>query len=62
MLPRPFQVFYYEKMEISDYRNDIMLAAACRGDVDKFCAQVGLLGGRTGGGGRRGSIGERREE
>jgi hypothetical protein len=24
-------------MEVSDYRNDVILAEACRQDVDKFC-------------------------
>jgi Golgi apparatus protein 1 len=33
-------VFYFEKMEVNDFRNDIILALACRGDVDKFCKDV----------------------
>ncbi|GAX78146.1 hypothetical protein CEUSTIGMA_g5588.t1 [Chlamydomonas eustigma] len=31
------EVFYFEKMEVTDYRNDVILAAACREDVEKFC-------------------------
>lgn len=27
-------------MEVSDFRNDIILAEACRQDVDKYCAKV----------------------
>ena len=34
------QVEYFEKMEVSDFRNDIILAEACRQDVDKYCAKV----------------------
>lgn len=34
------EVFYFIKMEVSDYRNDIALAEACREDVDKFCDHV----------------------
>jgi len=34
------EVYYYEKMEVSDYKNDILLAEACRGDVEKFCSTV----------------------
>ena len=30
-------VFYFEKMEVNDFRNDVLLAEACRSDVDKFC-------------------------
>ncbi|KAK9820440.1 hypothetical protein WJX72_010380 [[Myrmecia] bisecta] len=31
------EVFYFEKMEVNDFRNDVLLAEACREDVDKFC-------------------------
>ncbi len=34
------QVFYYEKMEVSNYKNDIILAEACRTDVEQLCANV----------------------
>ena len=34
------QVFYFVKMEVKDFRNDVILAEACRSDVDKFCATV----------------------
>lgn len=34
------EVSYFEKMEVSNFRNDIILAEACRDDVDKFCADV----------------------
>jgi golgi apparatus protein 1 len=34
------EVFYFEKMEVNDYRNDVLLAEACRRDVDKFCSNV----------------------
>lgn len=34
------EVFYFEKMEVSDFRNDVLLAEACRADVDKFCKHV----------------------
>jgi Golgi apparatus protein 1 len=33
-------VFYYTKMEVENYKNDIILAEACREDVDKYCANV----------------------
>lgn len=39
-------------MEVTDFRNDVILAEACRGDVDKYCAKVepgeALLGGGAG--------------
>jgi hypothetical protein len=45
-------VFYYQLMEVTDFRNDVILAEACRGDVDKYCAKVepgeALLGGGAG--------------
>lgn len=34
------EVFYFEKMEVTDFRNDVILAAACRGDVEKFCPNI----------------------
>jgi Golgi apparatus protein 1 len=34
------EVEYFERMEVADYRNDVILAAACRGDVDAFCKGV----------------------
>jgi len=34
------EVFYFVKMQVADYRNDILLAEACRSDVDARCAAV----------------------
>jgi golgi apparatus protein 1 len=34
------EVFYFVKMEVSDFRNDVILAEACKGDVDSYCADV----------------------
>lgn len=34
------EVYYFQKMEVSNYHNDVILAAACRADVDKFCKNV----------------------
>lgn len=34
------EVFYYQLMEVTDFRNDVILAEACRGDVDKYCKDV----------------------
>ncbi len=34
------EVFYYQKMEVENFQNDIILAEACRNDVEKFCANV----------------------
>lgn len=34
------EVYYFEKMEVSNFKNDIILAEACREDVDKYCANV----------------------
>lgn len=31
------EVEYFTKMEVTDFHNDVILAAACRDDVDKFC-------------------------
>jgi hypothetical protein len=39
--PRPRQeIFYYQLMEVSDFRNDVILAEACRQDVEKYCKDV----------------------
>ncbi|KAF6266246.1 hypothetical protein COO60DRAFT_1470052 [Scenedesmus sp. NREL 46B-D3] len=34
------EVFYYQLMEVTDFRNDVILAEACRADVDKYCKDV----------------------
>lgn len=34
------EIFYFEKMEVNDFRNDVLLAEACRTDVDKHCKNV----------------------
>ncbi|KAG2435442.1 hypothetical protein HYH02_011942 [Chlamydomonas schloesseri] len=34
------EVFYYELMEVTDFRNDVILAEACRGDVEMYCKDV----------------------
>jgi hypothetical protein len=34
------EVFYYQLMEVTDFRNDVILAEACRGDVEKYCKDV----------------------
>jgi len=34
------EVFYYQLMEVTDYRNDVILAEACRADVEKHCKDV----------------------
>lgn len=34
------EVFYFEKMEVMDFRNDVILAAACKADVEKFCQDI----------------------
>jgi Golgi apparatus protein 1 len=34
------EIFYFEKMEADDYRNDPLLAEACRPDVEEFCNDV----------------------
>jgi golgi apparatus protein 1 len=34
------EVFYFMKMEVSDFRNDVMLAEACKLDVVKWCQDV----------------------
>lgn len=34
------EVFYYQLMEVTDFRNDVILAEACRTDVEKYCKDV----------------------
>ena len=34
------EVFYFQKMEVRDFRNDVILAEACHQDVDQFCSSV----------------------
>eukprot|EP00873_Tetraselmis_striata_P011681 jgi/Tetstr1/431945/TSEL_002252.t1 len=34
------EVFYFIKMEVNDFRNDVLLAEACRNDVAQFCSGV----------------------
>lgn len=34
------EVYYYEKMEVSNFMNDILLAEACRTDVELNCNNV----------------------
>ncbi|GFH19709.1 uncharacterized protein HaLaN_16706 [Haematococcus lacustris] len=34
------EVFYYELMEVTDFRNDVILAEACRSDVEQYCKDV----------------------
>ena len=34
------EVFYFELMEVKDFRNDVILAEACRTDVEAFCKDV----------------------
>ena len=34
------EVFYFQKMEVRDFRNDVILAETCRADVDAYCADV----------------------
>eukprot|EP00798_Chlamydomonas_sp_ICE-L_P012178 gene12178-15298_t len=34
------EVFFYELMEVTDFRNDVMLAQACRSDVETYCSDV----------------------
>eukprot|EP00878_Enallax_costatus_P007022 GHUV01007359.1.p1 GENE.GHUV01007359.1~~GHUV01007359.1.p1 ORF type:complete len:595 (+),score=136.49 GHUV01007359.1:1595-3379(+) len=41
------EVFYYQLMEVQDFRNDVILAEACRVDVDKYCKDVEPGGGRV---------------
>jgi hypothetical protein len=41
------EVFYYELMEVSDYRNDIILAENCRLDVEAYCRDVEPGNGRV---------------
>eukprot|EP00879_Flechtneria_rotunda_P000602 GHRR01000712.1.p1 GENE.GHRR01000712.1~~GHRR01000712.1.p1 ORF type:complete len:883 (+),score=207.41 GHRR01000712.1:2504-5152(+) len=41
------EVFYYELMEVTDFRNDVILAEACRDDVEKYCKDVEPGDGRV---------------
>ena len=41
------EVFYFVKMEVTDFRNDVMLAEACRTDVDSFCKDIEAGEGRV---------------
>lgn len=41
------EVFYFVKMEVSDFRNDVMLAEACKADVESYCADVEPGDGRV---------------
>lgn len=34
------EIFYFEKMEVNDFRNDVLLAEACRMDVESYCKHV----------------------
>ena len=34
------EVFYFVKMEVTDFRNDVILAETCKQDVDSFCANT----------------------
>ena len=34
------EVEYFEKMEVRDFHNDILLAEACRTDVDAHCKKA----------------------
>eukprot|EP00892_Ulva_mutabilis_P008395 jgi/Ulvmu1/5928/UM026_0050.1 len=34
------EVFYFIKMEVSDFQNDVILAEACKTDVEKLCNEV----------------------
>ena len=34
------EVFYFQKMEVRDFRNDVILAETCRTDVDTYCPDV----------------------
>ena len=34
------EVFYFQKMEVRDFRNDVILAESCRADVDTYCPSI----------------------
>lgn len=34
------ELLYFQKMEVRDFRNDVILAEACRKDVDTYCSSV----------------------
>lgn len=40
------EVSYFINMEVTDFRNDIILAEACRRDVEQYCADVEFGDGR----------------
>jgi len=40
------EVTYFINMEVTDFRNDVILAEACRGDVESFCSDVEAGDGR----------------
>ena len=44
------EVFQFEKMEVSDMRNDAPMAVACKADLETYCKGV-----KPGGGGWPGS-------
>jgi len=33
-------VEYFQKMEVRDFHNDVILAEVCRTDVDKHCRKI----------------------
>uniref|UniRef100_A0A7R9V0N1 Golgi apparatus protein 1 n=1 Tax=Chlamydomonas euryale TaxID=1486919 RepID=A0A7R9V0N1_9CHLO len=41
------EIFYFELMEVRDFRNDVILAEACRNDVAQFCQDVEPGDGRV---------------
>ncbi|KAG1672451.1 hypothetical protein FOA52_013237 [Chlamydomonas sp. UWO 241] len=41
------EVFYFELMEVQDFRNDVILAEACRDDVDLYCKGISPGNGRV---------------
>ena len=41
------EVEYFVRMEVHDFRNDVLLAEACRGDVERACAGVAPGEGRV---------------
>ncbi len=34
------EVEYFQKMEVTDFHNDSILAEACRGDLEAHCAKI----------------------
>ncbi|KAF5829593.1 hypothetical protein DUNSADRAFT_15858 [Dunaliella salina] len=41
------EVFYFQLMEVKDFRNDVILAQACRQDVETFCKNIEPGDGRV---------------